>query len=154
MQFPSQCEVWKWAFDLSIDSSAEGKGDVLLSLDACSLFAVDSMSSLNFFSLEFTDFCCREDMEIVFSLVTTCSLIVTSFSAVFSPLISLISVTICLGAGYYRLWTRPRVSEGLEVLFTIRHNGDCCLCLGQVCCGWNRCRNAEHVLEFSYLQFS
>lgn len=61
------------------------------------LFAVDFTSSPNFFR-------CRENMKIVFSLVTTFSLIVASFSAVFSSaLTSLISVTICLGAGYYTL---------------------------------------------------
>lgn len=81
-------------------------------------------------------------MKIVFSLATMCSLIVASFSAVFSSaLIPLISVTICLGAGYYTLQARPRVSEGLE---------QCCLLLGImeiIVFAWGRCVVAGTDIE-------
>lgn len=120
---PFQHGVLKWDFDLSGHNSAEGKDGVSLLFDISLWFAVDFKSSPIFFSLEFTgsDFHCRENMETVFSLATKCCLIVASFSAIFSSaLISLVSVTICLGAWYYTLWTRPRVSEGL---------GRCCLLL-------------------------
>lgn len=122
--WPFLCMVLKQCFDLINNNSAEAKDGVLLSFDICLWFAVGFMTSLHSFMLEFTDSdsCCRGNIEnIFFSLATMCFLIVASFSSVLSlALISFISVTICLGAWYYMLWTGPTVLEGL---------GWCCLLL-------------------------
>lgn len=155
---PFQCEVLKWGFDLSNDNSAEGKDGVLLSFDIRLWFAVDFKFSPNFFSLEFTDsdFCCRENVEIVFSLATKCFLIVASFSCCLFFCFNIFNKCYhLLGCLVLHVVNKAKSFHGAgTVLFTIRHNEDCCLCLGQVGWGWSTHRNAEHVLGLSYLQFS